>query len=1378
MSTHPLLPPSELGKRRSWDRPEGAAGSPSRAGPSEHEKCPSWHRVNPAKLLLSTALIVASLFVPARAAQAAPRDAQVLPAVRALERSSGAALSLRRSKETGLVTFITTAPDRPMRFALSKTAPAVDVLSAFLVTGGQAVGITAENEIAIDEASPPDLVGISHLRLHQEQAGIPIATAGLTIHIKDGTVVAVHARTVPDTAKVDLVPRLSRQQARAIVKSFVGGKLGFPDAKLGKSRLELLNVGFVLGRLSAETRLAWFVEARAPGLREFVWVDAIDGSVALHLSQLTSGRNRRVYSSLNSSNLPGTLVRAEGAAATGDKDADAAYNYSGDTWSYFFNEHGRDSFDGQGAALISTVHFCEGGCPYANAFWDGTQMVYGEGFAAADDVDAHELTHAVTERTANLIYCLQPGALNESFSDMFGETVDLGNAGGTDTAQTRWQIGEDIPLIGAFRNMMNPNAHNDPAKVSDSRFICYESCDSSNDQGGVHSNSGVPNHAYALLADGGSYNGITVTGIGLTKAGKIAYRALVNYLTTSSNFNDAYDAFRQSCTDLIGTSGIIGADCTQVKNALDAVEMGGEVCPPPSVCGDGQVEDSETCDDGNTTDGDGCDSNCSATACGNGVVSAGEACDDGGVVGGDGCESDCSLSPGCSLTRGTGLPIDIRDTATTNLSLAVAGDGPVSYVRVLGLRGTHTYVKDLRFTLSSPSGQSVNLIDRACGGEDDFFLGLSDEATTVIPCPLTDGGLHRPQQALAQFAGTSAAGSWTLAIDDLASFDVGRLESVSLEVCRQSTLCGNGTIDPPETCDDGAWVDGDGCTATCTLENSGCTVTTADPLDLPEAIPDLGSVTSSLSVASSGRVGSVSLVELNGTHTWMGDLRFTLTGPDGTSQRVINHICGSADNFNLDLDDSATSTIPCPPTDGQAHLPNLPLSIFAGRPGGGTWTLTVVDSYASDTGWLIDWGLRICTVNDCGNGILQAGEDCDDGNGSSGDCCSASCTIEPTDTLCRPAANECDLAEDCATGTGICPADSWAMAGSPCADDGEICSKDRCDGNGVCEHAPDNAGEICRPTSGPCDEAEICTGLAPACPTEAFASDGRVCRMASNECDLEETCTGAAAACPADAFEAPGISCDDDGWTCSTGTCDGASQCVHQPKAQWTVCRDAATACDVSEVCDGETFACPVDTGEADADGDGECDAEDPCTTAADIIEPAPGAWRLRLTKIGLDPVAGDDTLTLTGSAHLPAGVSFSSLRMAETGARFVIDSQSGVRRVDLTLPPGAFTAATARGWRTQISRIIWQDRSPRPFGGISKFQIQSLDPSDPASPLWITMTGKAGTFPVVPVDAPITASLTFGDTQAAVRGWCATQAFASTECSFQRQQTTLSCRH
>ena len=117
---------------------------------------------------------------------------------------------------------------------------------------------------------------------------------------------------------------------------------------------------------------------------------------------------------------------------------------------------------------------------------------------------------------------------------------------------------------------MNPNQFGDPGGWGTAYLVCATP---GGDGGGVHTNSGVPNHAFALMTDGGSFNGYTITGIGLTKAGKIQYRALTRYLALGSDFLDNYNALKQSCTDLVGTSGITSGDCTEVGKALDAVEM-------------------------------------------------------------------------------------------------------------------------------------------------------------------------------------------------------------------------------------------------------------------------------------------------------------------------------------------------------------------------------------------------------------------------------------------------------------------------------------------------------------------------------------------------------------------------------------------------------------------------------------------------------------------------------------------------------------------------------------------------------------------------------------------------------------------------------------
>lgn len=377
---------------------------------------------------------------------------------------------------------------------------------------------------------------------------------------------------MPIVEPIDIQPDVSATEAQATVRLLVQKRKNISDPDLSVPRLEIFNRGLLESRIS-DTRLAWFIEATQKNLREYLWVDAHTGIILLNFSQLTDAKSRTVYDGQSTANLPGSVIcRTEGGAVSGDQDCDQAYDYSGDTYDYYMNEHNRDSYDDGGAALISTVHHCRSGnpCPYQNAFWDGSQMVYGDGFSAADDVVAHELTHAVTEYTANLFYYMQSGALNESYSDIFGETVDLINSSGNDAANVRWDMGEDIPGIGAIRDMADPNRFNDPAKMSDSEFVCATP---GGDQGGVHTNSGVPNRAYTLMVDGGTFNAQTVAAVGLAIAGKIQYRALSQYLISSSDFVDNSLALKQSCTDLIGTDGITAGNCDAVSQAIDAVEM-------------------------------------------------------------------------------------------------------------------------------------------------------------------------------------------------------------------------------------------------------------------------------------------------------------------------------------------------------------------------------------------------------------------------------------------------------------------------------------------------------------------------------------------------------------------------------------------------------------------------------------------------------------------------------------------------------------------------------------------------------------------------------------------------------------------------------------
>ena len=209
------------------------------------------------------------------------------------------------------------------------------------------------------------------------------------------------------------------------------------------------------------------------------------------------------------------------------------------TYDYYKNVHSRNSYDGNGAKILSYVHYSSN---YNNAFWDGVRMTYGDGDGTtftpltALDVCGHEITHAVTTNTANLIYSNESGALNESFSDVFGQTIEIWAR----PTKYSWKIGEDItPSGNGIRSMVNPNLFGHPKYYKGVSWYAGAA-----DNGGVHTNSGVQNYWYYLIAKGSTGtnekgNAFKIDSLGIDKAAKIAYRNLSVYLTSSATYADA-----------------------------------------------------------------------------------------------------------------------------------------------------------------------------------------------------------------------------------------------------------------------------------------------------------------------------------------------------------------------------------------------------------------------------------------------------------------------------------------------------------------------------------------------------------------------------------------------------------------------------------------------------------------------------------------------------------------------------------------------------------------------------------------------------------------------------------------------------------------------
>jgi len=305
-----------------------------------------------------------------------------------------------------------------------------------------------------------------------------------------------------------------------------------------------------------------------------------------------AGKDRVIYDARNGSNLPGTVVRKEGDDPSADVSVNEAYDGSGLTYDLYSNVYERNSIDGNGMRLDSNVHYRRG---YDNAFWDGEQMVYGDGdedmppeerlfnrFTIALDVIGHELTHGVTQFEAKLQYFQQPGALNESMSDVFGSLVkqyklqQLAN-------EADWIIGaglltENVNGVG-IRSMKAPGtAYDDPVLGKDPQpGHMRDYVNTLSDNGGVHINSGIPNRAFYITA-------VELGGFAWEKAGQIWYVTLRDKLTASSRFQDCANLTYQTAGELFGTGSL---EHQAVKKGWEEVGLtvDGTTTPPPESGG-------------------------------------------------------------------------------------------------------------------------------------------------------------------------------------------------------------------------------------------------------------------------------------------------------------------------------------------------------------------------------------------------------------------------------------------------------------------------------------------------------------------------------------------------------------------------------------------------------------------------------------------------------------------------------------------------------------------------------------------------------------------------------------------------------------------------
>jgi bacillolysin len=447
-----------------------------------------------------------------------------------------------------------------------------------------------------------DELGITHYKFSQSVKGVPVDGAIFVVHTnKSDEVIATTGQLYKDAAKQVKNTKAKVNEQKAIDLAWKHINLSEKDTKVEssdelsvdgkKNSVKNTNVKkeLVVHEKDGEFNLAYKVQLQfiqPYGANWQIFVDAEDGEILESYNAVadgaTSGSGYGVlgdYKDLNTYYTNGTYYlfdvtkpmngvietrtanngsRLPGYYSVDSNNAWTSYSQGAEVdahanaekvYDYYLNTHNRNSFDNRGASLVSTVHY---GYNYNNAFWNGSQMVYGDGdgstftsLSGALDVVAHELTHAVTERTAGLQYQYQSGALNESFSDVFGYFLDSED----------YLMGEDVYTPGvsgdALRSLSSPSRYGQPEHMND--YV-----NTSADNGGVHTNSGIPNKA--------AYH--TISSIGKTKAEKIYYRALTVYLTPTSNFSYARAALLQSAADLYGSG---SSTYNAVKSAWDAV---------------------------------------------------------------------------------------------------------------------------------------------------------------------------------------------------------------------------------------------------------------------------------------------------------------------------------------------------------------------------------------------------------------------------------------------------------------------------------------------------------------------------------------------------------------------------------------------------------------------------------------------------------------------------------------------------------------------------------------------------------------------------------------------------------------------------------------
>jgi bacillolysin len=525
-----------------------------------------------------------------------------------------------RVDRAGAATFLGGTTARPL-MSPSADDPA-EIAERFADRAAPLHGISADSDVVADRTTSMADGGTT-VRLQQSYDGIPVLGGELAVRVAaNGSVLSSAGEVLTDAASPQ-EPIVSAEAARAAAISLTSRNDAVASELLLTSTPELMVYESDLIGAPDDgigPRVVWKLDVHTElgDVDRFVLIDAVSGAIALTFSAVHAAQDVRVCDNAQvlttSSAQQACLTPVRSTAnptVSAIADVNDAYDFSVATYNFYSTVLGRDSIDGAGMPIRSTVRFCVSGsaCPYANAFWNGQQMVYGTGMAT-DDVLAHELTHGVTQYEAGLLYYAESGAINESISDVFGELLDQWYVTPGDALDVRWEVGEDTPFT-AIRSMSDPTLFGDPDRMTSPNYHGAET-----DEHGVHINSGVGNKAAFLMTDGGTFNNQTIIGLGPTKTAKIFYEALTGLLTAGSDYRDLAAALQQACANLTPATTTVG-DCAEVAKVVTATEMtldpitpgsklNAEVCPSGLFRNQLFVSDFETANaDWSTSSGGG-----------------------------------------------------------------------------------------------------------------------------------------------------------------------------------------------------------------------------------------------------------------------------------------------------------------------------------------------------------------------------------------------------------------------------------------------------------------------------------------------------------------------------------------------------------------------------------------------------------------------------------------------------------------------------------------------------------------------------------------------------------------------------------------------------